>query len=116
MLTRTCAAVLIVLAVSPVTAPFATCDLMEILHSHCASECTASVQMLVIRPGADPEALVVPPLVTRAGHIRVALASAMELVSAASSVALIPVATARTPVHNLVVHRIPPRTASVLRV
>jgi hypothetical protein len=116
MLTRTCAAVLIVLAASPVTAPFATCDLVELLHSHCASECTVSLQVLVIRPGADSEALVVPPLVTRAGHIRVAVASAMELVPAASSVALILVATARTPVPDLVVHRIVPRTASVLRV
>jgi hypothetical protein len=116
MLTRICAAVLIVLAVSPVTAPFATCDLAELLHSHCAPECTALLQALVTGPGIDSEALVVPPLMTRAGHIRVALPSTMEGVPAASSVVLIPVPTARAPVPDLVVHRVLPRTASVLRV
>jgi len=116
MLERICAAVLIVLAASPVTAPFATCDLVELLHSQCASESTASLQALVIKPGIDSEALVVPPLMTRADDVRVALVSSMFRVPAASSLTLMPVVTAGPPVRNLVVHRGLPRTASVLRV
>ena len=115
MLKRVCAAVLIVLAASPVTAPFATCDLVELLHSHCASECTASLQAVVIKTGVDSEALVVPPLMTRADHVRVALVSTMDCVPAASSLNVIPVVTPVPPVDDLVVHRVL-RTASVLRV
>ena len=117
MLKRICAAMLILLAASPVTAPFATCDLVELLQSHyCAPESTGSIQALVIKPGIDSEALVVPPLMTRDDDVRVAVVSTMFRVPGASSLALMPVVTARPPVRNLVVHRVLPRTASVLRV
>jgi hypothetical protein len=116
MLKRVCAAVLIVLAASPVTAPFATCDFSELLHSHCALESTASLQALVVKVGVDSEALVVPPLMTRVDHVRVALVSTMDSVSAASSLTLNQVVTSVPPVDDLAVHRVPARTASVLRV
>ena len=117
MIARICAAVLIVLAASPVTAPFATCDVLELLHSHCASECTPSLQAAVVRSDVDSEALVVPPLMTKAGHVRVALVvSTREAVPAASTVALSPLVTGKVPVRNRAVQRVLPRTASVLRV
>jgi hypothetical protein len=116
MLKRVCAALLIVLAASPVTAPFATCDVVDLLHSHCVSESTVSLQALVVKVGVDSEALVVPPLMTRADHVRVALVSTMDSVSAASSLTLDQVVTAGAPIDDRAVYRVLPRTASVLRV
>ena len=48
MLKRVCAAVLIVLGISPVTAPFATADLADFLHGHVVPSSAASFQAPVI--------------------------------------------------------------------
>ena len=116
MLKRVCAAVLIVLAVSPVTAPFAICDVAELLHNHVAPAHAASLQAPANNPGVDSEALVVPPLMTRADHVRVALMSTMDSVPAAASLTPTQVVTAGAPIDDLAVHRVLPRAASVLRV
>jgi hypothetical protein len=116
MFTRICAGVLIVLAVSPFTAPFATCDVVELLHQHAVPTRTPLLQTVVVRAGADAEALVVPTLMTRANLVQVSLVSTMDSVSAASSLSFVPGASSRAPGPDLVVQRAPPRTASVLRV
>jgi hypothetical protein len=114
MIRRIASAVLIVLAFSPVTAPFAACDLVDLLHSHHDSGRTASLQA----PSADSDsdALTVPPLVTKEGQVQTRQAATIEPISAASNIELIPIATRRAIIRNLVVHRDPPHTASVLRV
>ena len=74
MFSRICAAALIVLAASPFTAPFATCDLLGVFLGHHGPGGTATIECL-IRTDVEAEALIVPPLTTRDGEVSAAVTS-----------------------------------------
>src|SRR5947209_20141561 len=93
MFTKICAAVLLVLAVSPFTAPFATCDLAALFHPHHATGRAASLET-VIRSDADSEAMVIPTLTTRAGDVRVALVAVVDAAPAELLLPITPIGTA----------------------
>ena len=114
MIRKVCSIALIVLAMSPLTAPFASCDLVDILHGYCGSESAATLQAPLLRSLADSEALVVPPLTTKTGHVQLPVAATPDCVRTVWREELIPTATPA--VHDLVLHFGPPPAVSVLRV
>ena len=115
MFRRICAAGLIVLAVSPFTAPFATCDLVALFHPHHAGGREPSLDT-VVHDNADSDVLVVPTLMTRAGHVRVA--SVVDAAPAESLLTLLPLSTAQSPGERLRARQgvTSPRLSSVLRI
>jgi hypothetical protein len=117
MFTKISAAVLVVLALSPFTAPFATCDLAALFHPHHSTGRTPSLET-VVRSDAESEALVIPTLMTRAGDVRVALVFVVDAAPAEPLLTFIPPATAGVPgIRHLATQPVnAPRTSSVLRV
>ena len=112
MVARVCAVVMIVLAVCPITAPFATCSFADLLQGHTEKGGAAAWQAPVTGAPGDSEALTVPPLLSKVGHVPTVT---IERVPATAPVTP-ELSTAPVIGCDLAIHRGPPPTLLVLRV
>jgi hypothetical protein len=80
MLTKLCAMLLIVLAASPFTAPFQTCDFSDTPSGNTSEQAVIMTPPTVAQTSlSDDAALLVPTLTTTTGRLRLAPLSALAI-------------------------------------
>jgi hypothetical protein len=85
MIPKWTAIVLLILAASPVTAPFQTCDVVDLeTRGETASVATATTAMFALPSGVTLGSLV-PPLRTQSGHLKVVLTLGLIVTYSVSS-------------------------------
>jgi hypothetical protein len=107
MLTKLCAIALLVLALSPFTAPFQTCTLADWPNGSTTDEAVmVTPPPLAPAPLADDAGAVISPLATAMGRLKLAPVSGLiiaNVVMPSSRVSvLLPIASARRLCHHLV--------------